>query len=185
MRDPRRRGKNQPWVLCGEFCEDACSAMRASIRRSASTRASAQSRSIVVVPAGSFACGSSHRRTCAPDPAARRRRRRPRPVQGWPRPGAGRDCEHRHAALDADGRTAYQAADRDGRTAHRAADRDRESRNQARPRRPEAVTERTAANATRLGRIAPRSTRRSGANVRSARLKQPIGTRRLGTRPFG
>ena len=26
MRDPRRRGKNQPCVLWGEFCEGACSA---------------------------------------------------------------------------------------------------------------------------------------------------------------
>ena len=39
MRDLRRRGKNQPCVLCGEFCEDACSAMLASIRRSASRAA--------------------------------------------------------------------------------------------------------------------------------------------------
>ena len=39
MRDLRRRRKNQPCVLCGEFCEDACSAMRASIRRSASRAA--------------------------------------------------------------------------------------------------------------------------------------------------
>ena len=98
------------------------SAMRASIRRSASTSASAQSRSMSSWPAGWFGCHGRPRRTCAPGP----RSTAPVPLRRGAARRAHAPRRPRRTGIRTDG-----AARPDARAGSRTAPRSR----RARPRR--------------------------------------------------